>query len=36
MFFPISAACSVTLYNLMHNIQENDLQNLAYFAEYGR
>ncbi|CAF3265507.1 unnamed protein product [Rotaria sp. Silwood2] len=26
---------SVTLYNIMHNIQEYDLQHLSIFAEYG-
>lgn len=27
---------SVQVYNVMQNIQENDLENLTYFTEYGR
>lgn len=27
---------SIQCYNLMHNIQENDLQHLQFFTEYGR
>ena len=26
---------SVTVYNIMHNLQEDNLQHLSFFAEYG-
>jgi len=26
---------SVTIYNIMHNLQEDNLQHLSFFAEYG-
>ena len=26
---------SITIYNIMHNLQEDNLQHLSFFAEYG-